>query len=243
MYPPQADGRSLDLSTEDGVRIHANMEGRGNRGVLLVHGRDRSSVVWKLFVEKLVAKGIRVLTIDLRGHGESDRPAKSDDEMYPPMLKDVQAGLKALNRYELKSISIVGADLGANLALQVAAQDASVDNLILLSPGFNIKGHKATSPLGQYGARPVLLAAANGDDYSKKTVTYLKSKAQGKSKLHLAEGNANGARLLEENPNLEDSVIQWLEGKFDEGGANTTEQVITTGGVEKMESTGKSFGE
>ena len=140
-------------------------------------------------------------------------------------------------------MSIVGADLGANLALRVAADNPKVSNLILLSPGFNIKGHKTTTPLGKYGERPVLLAAANGDDYSKKTVTYLKSKAQGKSKLHLANGDANGARLLEDNPSLEDSVLQWLDGKFDEVGAEGSEQVISTGNVEKMESTGKSFGE
>jgi len=219
------------------------MSGKGSRGVLLIHGRDRSSVVWKLFAEKLAARGLRVLAIDLRGHGQSQQPDATGDEIYSAMLHDVKAGLKALNRYSLKSITIVGADIGANLALNVAADAASVHNLVLLSPGFNIKGLKATTPLSTYGERPVLLAAANGDDYAKKTASYLKTKAQGKSQLILAEGEANGARLLDENPGLEDTIFQWLDGNYGNELLENTEKTITTGSIDKMESTGTSFGQ
>jgi alpha-beta hydrolase superfamily lysophospholipase len=236
-------GRTLELSTNDGVKIHASMSGRGSQGVLLIHGRDRSSVVWKLFAEKLIAKGVRVLTIDLRGHGDSAKAPQTGDDAFPSMIHDVQAGLKALQQYELKDVSIVGADIGANLALQVAAENPSITNLVLLSPGFNIKGLKASGPFALYGERPIFLAASNGDDYSKKTVTYLKSKATGQSKMSLTKGSATGAQLLEENPDLEDSVLQWLQGNFETDAAANTKVDISIKGVDKMKSTGTSFGE
>ena len=154
--------RPLDITTEDNVRIHAEISGKGTHGVLLIHDRDRSSVAWKLFAEKLAAKGFRVLAIDLRGHGKSAKAPGEQD--YTTMVHDVEAGLKTLRRYQLKGISLVGADLGANLALQVAANDPKITNIVLLSPGFNIKGIKATSNLTTYGERPILLAAAQGDE-------------------------------------------------------------------------------
>lgn len=236
-------GRTLELSTEDGVTIHANMTGRGTGAVLLIHGREKSSVVWKLFAEKLAAKGIRVLTIDLRGHGSSGKAPQPGDEAYPAMIEDVRIGLKTLQRYQLKNLSIVGADVGANLALQAAAENTAVSNVVLLSPGFNIKGIKATQHLEGYGKRPLLLAAGDADGYSAKTVKYLKSKAVGQSKLIVPTGSESGAQLLDKHPDLEDSVLQWLEGNFGNEVLEETNRTISIDGVDKMESTGKSFGE
>ena len=236
-------GRTLELSTQDGVTLHANMSGRGANAVLLIHGRDKSSVVWKLFAEKLAAKGMRVLTIDLRGHGGSGKAPQSGDAAYPMMIEDVRSGLKTLQRYELKSLSIVGADVGANLALQAAAENDAVSNLVLLSPGFNIKGIKATQYLEGYGNRPLFLAAGTGDDYSAKTVKYMKTKAKGQSKLTVPNGGETGAQLLEEHPDLEDSVLQWLSGNYGNEVLEETNRTISIDAVDKMESTGKSFGE
>ena len=235
--------RTLELSTQDGVTLHANMSGRGGNAVLLIHGRDKSGVVWKLFAEKLVAKGMRVLTIDLRGHGGSGKAPQSGDAAYPMMIEDVRSGLKTLQRYELKSLSIVGADVGANLALQAAAENDSVSNLVLLSPGFNIKGIKATQYLEGYGERPLFLAAGTNDDYSAKTVKYMRTKAKGQSKLTVPNGGETGAQLLEEHPDLEDSVLQWLSGNYGNEVLEETNRTISIDAVDKMESTGKSFGE
>ena len=236
-------GRTLELTTEDGVQIHASMTGRGTDAVLLIHGRKKSSVVWKLFAEKLAAKGIRVLSIDLRGHGASGKAPQSGDEAYPAMIEDVRIGLKTLQRYQLKSISIVGGDLGANLALQAAAENSDVSNLVLLSPGFNIKGIKATQYLQGYGQRPLLLAAGNGDEYSTKTVKYLQTKAGGQNKLIIPSGAESGAQLLEKHPDLEDGVLQWLDGNYGNEVLEDANRTISIDAVDKMESTGKSFGE
>src|SRR6266446_1315474 len=57
----------------DGVRVHYTNYGAGERALLLVHGWSSDETVWKKQAPEL-AKSIRVITVDLPGHGQSDRP-------------------------------------------------------------------------------------------------------------------------------------------------------------------------
>ena len=241
--PEIASAKPMQLTTSDGQQLQGNMTGRGTHGVLLIHGRNSSGAAWKLFAEKLVAKGYRVLALDLRGHGESSTATANDDSVFPLMVHDLQAGLKALKTYKVKSISIVGADIGANLALHAAAEESVVTNVALLSPGINIKGILASAPISKMGERPVLLAASEQDNYAKRSVTFLSSKAPGIKQLILSEGDANGIRMMDEDPGLEDSVLNWVAGNYGAAASSEQDQSIRTGDVQEMKSTGKSFGE
>ena len=62
----------MELSC-NGLRIHYEQRGAGPH-VTLVHGLLMNSKVWRNQVESL-ARTHRVLTYDLRGHGESEKPA------------------------------------------------------------------------------------------------------------------------------------------------------------------------
>lgn len=57
----------------DGVRVHYTDYGTGEKALLFVHGWSSDETVWKKQAPEL-AKSIRVLTVDLPGHGQSDRP-------------------------------------------------------------------------------------------------------------------------------------------------------------------------
>jgi pimeloyl-ACP methyl ester carboxylesterase len=57
----------------DGVRVHYTNYGTGEKALLFVHGWSSDETVWKKQAPEL-AKSLRVITVDLPGHGQSDRP-------------------------------------------------------------------------------------------------------------------------------------------------------------------------
>ena len=60
----------------DGAHVHYTSYGTGDPAVLLVHGWACDETVWREQAAPLAEK-IRVITIDLPGHGQSDKPDMS----------------------------------------------------------------------------------------------------------------------------------------------------------------------
>jgi pimeloyl-ACP methyl ester carboxylesterase len=102
----------------DGARIVYDAIGEGTPLVLLHGGfiQDRSSWWCAGYVERLRGDH-RLLVIDLRGHGESDRPAGSEAYAADKVCADVVAVLDAEN---VDRACIWGFSLGAGVALQLA---------------------------------------------------------------------------------------------------------------------------
>jgi pimeloyl-ACP methyl ester carboxylesterase len=116
----------------DGVTLAVLDEGEG-RPVVMLHGFPDSSYLWRHQVPVLVDAGMRVIAPDLRGFGESDRPAAVEDYAIMRSLADVVAILDAL---EVDRAHVVGHDWGAGLAWVVAGlAPERVDRLVVLSVG------------------------------------------------------------------------------------------------------------
>ena len=67
----------------------------------------------------------------------------------------------------LYKVSIIGASIGANIALNYAVSDHSVKSVILLSPGLDYMGVTTLAPITQY-KNPIYIAGAEGDSQSVK---------------------------------------------------------------------------
>jgi len=243
LLSPTSWAKSVELASADGIQLIAEDTGRSEKAILLLHGRDRSAADWSLFTAKLNSKGFRVLALNLRGHGGSAKPATQDDTQFPAMAKDVSAAIAHLKRSRAKSIVVIGADIGANLALQAAIDETLVQSVVLLSPGLNIKGIKTASNISAYGERPVLLAASNGDAYSARTVKFLDTKATGHKRTMLLSGSTSGVDMLTANATLEDAILGWLDGNYEKSAAEASQEALSTGDVSELEAQGKSFGE
>jgi pimeloyl-ACP methyl ester carboxylesterase len=88
------------------------------RPVILVHGLLLSQTMDHPLAEALAARGNRVITIDLLGHGRSDRPR----DMWLYSMQAFGAQLVALmDHLEIEEAVVMGTSLGANAALEVAA--------------------------------------------------------------------------------------------------------------------------
>src|SRR5688572_17740363 len=61
------------VQTDDGINISYKSLGDGPRNLLFMHGWAGSSAYWDEMLRYLNLTGLRTVTYDMRGHGESER--------------------------------------------------------------------------------------------------------------------------------------------------------------------------
>ena len=96
------------VTTNDGVRLHYEEAGSGDP-LVLIHGWSQSAAMFKHQLDGLGDRH-RVIALDLRGHGESDKP----DHGYrlSRLAKDVRDFLAAL---ELRDVTLLGWSMGCSV--------------------------------------------------------------------------------------------------------------------------------
>jgi pimeloyl-ACP methyl ester carboxylesterase len=87
------------------------------RPLILIHGLLLSQEMHRPLARDLAARGNRVITVDLLGHGESERPR---DMWRYSMRSFAQQVLALLDHLELEQAVVMGTSLGANAALELA---------------------------------------------------------------------------------------------------------------------------
>jgi fermentation-respiration switch protein FrsA (DUF1100 family) len=124
--------RPVVFPSLDGIRLAAwYVPARNARGaVVMVHGRGAHKgheleADPQLLVSDLVASGLSVLAIDLRGHGQSDRARMTYG--WKERL-DVRGGVAWLlaQGYEPGRIGVLGASMGGAAAFAAAAEDDAI---------------------------------------------------------------------------------------------------------------------
>jgi len=213
------------LETSDNVKIYGTFyEADQNApGVILLHMMNRSRKDWGNFIFDLAEKGFSVLTIDLRGHGQSIE--KTDGTKlfhgtfskaeFKDMVKDVDAAIKFLHlkKIDRKRIAIVGASIGANVAINYAADNpGAIKGVTLLSPGLNYRDVKCTQAMEKYTG-PVFIAASRGDKYAYKSFLSLSQINKPRIKTEISEGSYHGTNLFIGIKGFEQQIADWLEKK------------------------------
>ena len=146
--------------------MHVERTGRGGPPVLLLHGFGGCAFLWRAVAPALADAGYTAIAVDLLGFGESERPTGAS---YRPAA---QAGYveRVLTSLRLSQVQIVGQDLGALVALLLAAEHPRrVPRLALLEPldpadlpGPAIRALQRISAMAalganaRFGARPLL---------------------------------------------------------------------------------------
>ena len=97
------------------LRFHYRDWGGFGWPVLLLHGLASTAHSWDL-VAPLLLDDARVIALDLRGHGQSDKP--EGDYTFRELSKDVRGVFKAL---QLERPVIIGHSWGAWIGLWIAA--------------------------------------------------------------------------------------------------------------------------
>jgi pimeloyl-ACP methyl ester carboxylesterase len=108
------------------IKLHYLVAGKGEP-VILLHGYAENSHMWRPLIVEL-AKTHTVIAPDLRGFGQSSKPAGGYDKKT--MARDVHALATSLG---YRRATIVGHDIGLMVAYAYAAQYPSeVDRIVLM---------------------------------------------------------------------------------------------------------------
>jgi pimeloyl-ACP methyl ester carboxylesterase len=99
-----------------GHRIAYDDHGEGERVLILVHGLLMNRRMYDRLAPEIASRGNRVITVDLLGHGESDRP--EDMRLYP--MSSFASQVAALvDHLDIEPPVVGGTSLGANVALEL----------------------------------------------------------------------------------------------------------------------------
>jgi pimeloyl-ACP methyl ester carboxylesterase len=98
-------------------RLEYTEYGAGDRWVVLLHGQLMPRRMQQPLARALAADGLHVVTLDLLGHGRSDRPA---DPLVYSMTAFAEQVVALLDHLEAPAAVIGGTSLGANVSLEVA---------------------------------------------------------------------------------------------------------------------------
>ena len=121
---------TIDLTrhtiTANGIRQHYVEAGEG-APVVLLHGFPETNHAWRHQIPVL-AQHHRVIAPDLRGYGDTDKPASGYDKRT--MANDLRALLSELS---IERVALVGHDRGARVATRFAKDHPeAVDRLVVM---------------------------------------------------------------------------------------------------------------
>jgi len=105
-------------------RVEYTEYGAGDRWVVLVHGQLMLRRMHQPLARAIAAAGFHVVTVDLLGHGRSDRPLDPKEYSMTSFGEQVVALLDHLG---VEQAVVGGTSLGANVSLEVA--DAAPDRV------------------------------------------------------------------------------------------------------------------
>ncbi len=219
--PALADSTDVDLEAADGTTLKATYRSPGRPGpaMLLIHqcNMDRSS--WNGIAAQLVDSGVHVLTMDLRGFGDSEGEGMRGSGGFRTFMQHSTADVDMAYEYLVAQsgvdgsrVGAGGASCGAMLTADLASRQSGVKALMLLSgpPSDGAIAHMAaTSELA------VFAAATSGDMITTGVADRLQGAVDGskhsRSTAKIYAGTEHGLPMFKKNADLEPALISWLK--------------------------------
>ena len=222
--PAGAQSMDVDLTGDDGAMLKATYTSPGSPGpaMLLIHQCNMDRHSWDSIAGGLVDAGVHVLTMDLRGFGDSEgEPLQGPDGFRNLMMKspgDLDIAYDYLvgkDGVDGSRVAVGGASCGAMLTADLASRHEGITSLMLLSgpPSDAAIAHIAATPgLAVFGA------ATSGDTITPGVADVISRAVDGsgheKSMAKVYDGTEHGLPMFEANPELQPLLLEWLKGQL-----------------------------
>ncbi|KQT52316.1 MULTISPECIES: alpha/beta fold hydrolase [unclassified Aureimonas] len=116
------EGFRSETVSVNGIRLHYWIGGNPDgRPVILWHGFLSTGYAWREVAPKLAAAGLTVLVPDMRGYGDSDKPAGTEGYDARALAEECRALVAEIGFGKGQPIVLAGHDMGALPALIWAA--------------------------------------------------------------------------------------------------------------------------
>ena len=205
-YNPQNQKEGF-LITSDNLKISYNYNEVDSDGaVILLHMLNLAKEDWNDFTKELNENGFSTIAIDFRGHGASDLDWESFNEKdFNNMVLDVEAAKRFLDDKGYKNINIIGASIGANMALKFYEKNQKIDRVVLLSPGKNYRGVKLSENIDGN----VLVISSKDDEQSYDSSVKVAENV--KENFIGFETGGHGTNLLVSHPEIKAKIIEFMK--------------------------------
>jgi dienelactone hydrolase len=252
-----APPRVADLTAPDGTRLKGTYfsAGKPGPGVLLLHQCNRQRKVWGDLAARLATAGFPVMTVDLRGYGDSSgtpvdkltpqEAAVVFNEKFPADVETAYQYLVSQPGVTRDTIAVGGASCGVNQSVHVAANHPEVKALVLLSEGTDAGGRQF---LRTSAKMPLFMAVA--DDDPDRGVTEIMQwlftlSSNPANKFVRYSTGGHGVEMFDAHKELPGMIVTWVATTLNKrppaGGAsaltpakpNFLELIDHPGGVEK----------
>ncbi|MCQ2789745.1 MAG: alpha/beta hydrolase [bacterium] len=190
--------------------------------VILLHSIGYDSSYWLNLVPELNAAGYAVIAVDLRGHGQSVYSStfhkkswtyftNDDYAKMPNDVMDILAQVQKSNKnINLNATAIVGADIGANIAVMVADKmKVKPKTLVLISPTRKFKGLYIPITLTNI-TMPILSMASQQDRYCLKEQKELAKFSQGGFYAQNYPNGGMGMLMIKVNAGMTQDIVKWV---------------------------------
>jgi haloacetate dehalogenase len=134
-----------DVSTViDGVKIHA-LRGGAGPALLLLHGHPQTSAIWHK-VAPVLAQHFTVIAADLRGYGDSGKPAGSADHSNYSKRRMALDQVELMHSLGFTQFAVLAHDRGGRVAARMALDHpAVVTRLVTLDVAPTLAMYENTS--------------------------------------------------------------------------------------------------
>jgi len=198
---------AVSYQSPDGYRLHADLYGKGDRGLVLAHGGRFTKESWRKQAGVFAEAGFHVLAIDFRGYGQSVPGSRDEDWKHYP---DVLTAVRYLHNAGVKSVSVVGASMGGDAAGDAAAESnpGEIDRIVLL-------GSEGGDTPERLKGRKLFIVTRDdqsGDGPRLPGITEHYRKAPDPKKLVILEGSAHAQFIFDtdQGPRLMQEMLQFL---------------------------------
>lgn len=211
----------IGLKASDGKKLAANFfeapEPKG--GVVFLHMMPATKSSYTDLAQQFQKLGWEGIAVDFRGHGASEGGPEGylefSDEQHQEKYLDVDAAVDYLKKQGIdeRSMSIVGASIGANLALKYLAQNEKINIAVLLSPGLNYRGVTTKDLVTKLDKnKRVLFVGSEDDNYSKEYIDELYGLIpEGAIKQkQIYKDAGHGTTMLERKADCAETIINFI---------------------------------
>ena len=201
--------RPFWLGTDDGVRLYAAEAGAGTAGIVLVHESGQSLCAWLRYARAIVDRGNRVLAIDFRAYGHSERP--EDVEQVLELGNDLAAAAEYLRERGAEKVFLIGGSLGGAAVVQNGSR-LDVDGIVSLSGTRFFEGYGVNDPEAVHEMKAPFLLVSTHDDGNvpvEEARSVFASAGSSDKRLELRAGSTHGLDLLDD-PAIRSLVLDWI---------------------------------